>query len=423
MKPRDLPSQGIRVMNADAQDWVDQLLPRAKALAPELDSVGNYIDTHKALPKEILNAMFEAKLFRMLLPKSQGGAELDLPTFFKVIVALAEGDASAAWTVAQSNGCAMSAAYLEPSVAKEMFGNDNSVLSWGFPAGPCKATAVEGGWRVTGTWGFGSGSRHSTWVGGHCQLFDADGVLLKNDSGTPLERTMLFRREEVTIVDNQWNVIGLRGTGSDTYAVKDKFVPTKYSVVPRAVGTDLQKEEHANAAEDSERREKASLFYFSPTMIYQAGFAAVALGVARAMLNSFIDLASGKNAAGGAMLLRDNAVIQERVAVAHARLASMTSWLAQSIQESWDGCVANGKHGFDDRVTMRLASTYAIREATKVAQDVYTDAGATAIFAIHPFERRFRDIHAVAQQVQSNPQHLQTAGQYYLGLKPNTRFI
>jgi hypothetical protein len=72
------------------------------------------------------------------------------------------------------------------------------------------------------------------------------------------------------------------------------------------------------------------------------------------------------------MLLRDNAVIQERVAVAHARLASMTSWLSQSIQESWDGCVANGKHGFDDRVTMRLASTYAIREATKVAQDVYT---------------------------------------------------
>jgi indole-3-acetate monooxygenase len=423
MNPRDLPSQGIHVLNANTQDWVAQLLPRARALASELDTVGNDIDTHKALPKEILDAMFEAKLFRMLLPKTQGGAELDLPTFFKVIIALAEGDASAAWTVAQSNGCAMSAAYMQADAAKELFGKDHSVLSWGFPAGPCKAFAVEGGWRVTGTWGFGSGSRHSTWVGGHCQMFDADGVQLKNDSGTPLERTMLFPRDEVTIVDNQWNVIGLRGTGSDTYAVKDKFVPTKYSVVPRAVGTDLQKEEHAAITEDAERRVKSPLFYFSPTMIYQAGFAAVALGVARAMLNSFIDLASGKNAAGGAMLLRDNAVIQERVAVAHARLASMTSWLSQSIQESWDGCVANGKHGFDDRVTMRLASTYAIREATKVAQDVYTDAGATAIFAIHPFERRFRDIHAVAQQVQSNPQHLQTAGQYYLGLKPNTRFI
>ncbi len=423
MKPRDMPSLGIHVMNTDAQDWIAQLLPRAKALTPELDTVGNYIDTHKALPKEILDAMFEAKLFRMLLPKTLGGAELELPTFFRVIFALAEGDASAAWTVAQSNGCAMSAAYMDPKAANDLFGDANSVLSWGFPAGPCKATAVDGGWMVTGTWGFGSGSRHSTWVGGHCQLFDKEGLALKNTSGTPLERTMLFPRDEVTIVDNQWNVIGLRGTGSDTYAVKEKFVPSKYSVVPRAVGTDLQKEEHAAIVEDAERRVKSTLFYFSPTMIYQAGFAAVALGSARAMLNSFIDLASGKNAAGGAMLLRDNAVIQERVAVAHARLASMMSWLSQSIQESWDGCVTNGKHGFDDRVTMRLASTYAIREATKVAQDVYTDAGATAIFAIHPFERRFRDIHAVAQQVQSNPQHLQTAGQYYLGLQPNTRFI
>jgi hypothetical protein len=68
MKPRDMPSQGIHVMNVDAQDWIAQLLPRAKALTPELDTVGNYIDTHKALPKEILDAMFEAKLFRMLLP-------------------------------------------------------------------------------------------------------------------------------------------------------------------------------------------------------------------------------------------------------------------------------------------------------------------------------------------------------------------
>jgi indole-3-acetate monooxygenase len=423
MKPRDLPIQRIHLVNENDRDWVTQLLPRAQALVSELDTVGSYIDTHKALPTEILDAFFEAKFFRMLLPKSLGGAELDLPTFFKIILALAEGDASAAWTVAQSNGCAMSAAYIEADAAEQIFGELQSVLSWGFPAGPCKAIAVEGGWLVSGLWGFGSGNRHSTWVGGHCQLFDAAGVLQKNPDGSPAERTMLFPRSEVTIVDSQWNVIGLRGTGSDTYSVKEKFVPAEHSVVPRAIGKDLQKAEDAIIDEDPERRVESPLYFFSPTMIYQAGFAAVALGVARAMLNSFIDLASGKNAAGGAMLLRDNAVIQERVAVSHARLEAMTAWLSKSIQESWDGCVANGKHAFDHRVTMRLASTYAIREATQVARDVYTDAGATAIFAIHPFERRFRDIHAVAQQIQSNPQHLQTAGQYYLGMKPNTRFI
>jgi indole-3-acetate monooxygenase len=148
----------------------------------------------------------------------------------------------------------------------------------------------------------------------------------------------------------------------------------------------------------------------------------VALGLARAMLNSFIELAQQKSPAGGT-LLRDNAVIQERVAISQARLASMQAWIMQSLRESWDGCVATGQHAFEHRVNMRLAATYAIKEAGRVVEDVYADAGATAIFAAHPFERRLRDMHAVAQQIQSNPMHLQTAGQFYLGMKPSTRFI
>jgi indole-3-acetate monooxygenase len=416
LKLNDLPSQSRTGID---RDWVAQ----ARSLTAALNVAGPTIDANRGLPSDILDALFEGQLFRMLLPRSQGGAELDLPTFFQVILALAEGDASAAWTVAQSNGCAMSAAYMEPTAASEMFAEPKAVLSWGFPAGPCKAVAVDGGWKVSGTWGFGSGSRHSTWVGGHCAIFDADGIAQKKPDGSPMERTALFPRSEITIVDGQWNVIGLRGTGSDTYSVTDLFVPSKYCVVPRAVGRDLQQAEAAVITEEIERREHSPLFKFSPTMIYQAGFAAVALGIARAMLKSFIDLASKKPPAGGTMMLRDNAVIQERVAISQARLDAMTAWLEKSIQESWDGCVATGQHSYEHRVTMRLASTYTIREATKVAEDIYADAGATAIFAVHPFERRFRDMHAVSQQIQSNAQHLQTAGQHYLGMTPSTRFI
>ena len=422
LNPNHLPAAAAASMDQGwltTHDW----RARARALTPLLAAAAPRIDAAKALPADVQDALFDAKMFRMLLPRSHGGAELDIATFFEVICAIAEGDASAAWSVAQSNGCAMAAAYMAPEAARQVFGPARAVLSWGYPAGPCQMRPVEGGWRVSGSWGFGSGSRHSTWVGGHCQVQDAGGVVQKNAEGLAQERTALIPRAAITLTDDQWAVIGLRGTGSDSYAVKDLFVPAVLCIVPRAVGRDQQQAADAVIQTESERREAGTLYRFSPTTVYQAGFAAVALGIARAMLNSFITLAGQKTPSLGNQMLRDNSVIQTRVANSEARLASMRAWLLQSLRESWDTCAAGGSHTFEDRVTLRLASTYAIREVRQVAQDAYDDAGATAIFETHPFERRMRDMLAVTQQIQANPLHLQTAGQHYLGMKAGTRFI
>ena len=416
MNPKDLHPAAVTGLD---QDWA----AIARALTPQLDAAAARIDAAKALPAGIVDALHDAKMFRLLLPRSQGGAELDLPAFFNVICAIAEGDASAAWSVAQSNGCAMSAAYMAPPAAREVFGDARAVLAWGFPAGRCVVPPVDGGWRVTGIWGFGSGSRHATWLGGHCQVLDANCAVLKNAGGQPVERTALFPRDAVTITDAGWNVLGLRGTGSDTYTVKDLFVPAEHCIVARAVGRDQQQAADAVIDIEAERRETGPLYRFSPTIVYQAGFSAVACGLARAMLDSFIKLANQKAPSGAPALLRDNSVIQARVANSEARLAAMRAWLMQSLRESWDGCVATGAHAFEHRMTMRLASTYAIRELRQVVQDAYDDAGATAIFESHPFERRLRDMLAVTQQIQSNPMHLQTVGQHYLGMKASTRFV
>ena len=400
-------------------EWVS----RARTLTPLLAAAGPRIEADKALPPEVLDALFEAKMFRMFLPNSLGGAELDLATFFEVILAIAEGDASAAWSVAQSNGCAFSAAYMEADAARAVFGDARAVTAWGFPAAPCHARPVEGGWRVTGTWGFGSGSRHASWVGAHCNVCDAQGVPLKKSDGSPLERTALIPRSSVTITDAGWNVIGLRGTGSDTYTVKELFVPGAYCIVPRGMGRDQQLPPGAVAEVESERRENGALYRLSPSVAYQAGFAAVALGIARAMLNDFIALAARKTPASAGALLRDNSVIQARVATSEARLASLRAWLLQILRESWDEVLRSGVHSFEQRVALRLASTYAISQARKVADDAYDDAGATAIFEANPFERRLRDMRAVTQQLQSHAMHLQTVGQHHLGLTPNTRFF
>ena len=123
MNPKDLHPAAVTGLD---QDWVTL----ARALTPQLDAAAARIDAAKALPAEIIDALHDANMFRMLLPRSQGGAELDLPTFFNVICAIAEGDASAAWSVAQSNGCAMSAAYMAPLAAREVFGDARAVLAW-----------------------------------------------------------------------------------------------------------------------------------------------------------------------------------------------------------------------------------------------------------------------------------------------------
>ncbi len=394
-------------MKSTDEDWI----ARARALTPVLDKAAPRIEAAKALPPDVVDALHAAKLFRMMLPRALDGAELELATFFEVVCAIAEGDASTAWSVSQSSGCAMAAAYLEPSTAKEIFGDARAVLAWGFPSAPCRAVPADGGWKVNGTWGFGSGNRHSTWLGGHCQLPDGS------------ERTMLFPRAKVSIKPDSWNVVGLRGTGSDSYSVTDLFVPAAHAIVARASGRDLPPAADIEPDEEPERREKGTLYRFSPTSVYQCGFAAVSLGIARATQNAFVALASQKTPSGGSTMLRDNPVVQLRVAQSEARLESARAWVLQILREMWAECAATGKVNFEHRIQLRLAATYAIQEAREVVETAYIDAGATAIFEVNPFERRLRDMHAASQQIQSSPMHFQSAGQHYLGLKPNARFI
>jgi len=402
-----------------SQDWIG----KARALTPLLAAAAPRIEEGKSLPADVLDALHGARMFRMLLPRSLDGAELDLATFFQVILAIAEGDASAAWCVVQNSGCSLSAAYLSPEAAREVFGGARDVLAWGFPAGgPCRAHAVEGGWKITGSWGFGSGNRHATWLGGHCQLIDAAGKPVKHPDGAPVERTMLFPRKSATIRDNLWDVVGLRGTGSDTYAVTDLFVPASHAIVARATGRDQGQGDGPTDA-DAERREKGALYKFTGTNVYQCGFAAVGLGIARAMLTSFTELAKKKAPSGATVPLRDDHWVQSRIAMSEARLGSARAWLQQLLVEMRQEVERAGRISFDQRVRLRLAATYAIHEARLVVEDAWADAGATAIFESNPFERRMRDMHAVSQQIQASAAHFQTVGQYFLGLQPSARFL
>jgi alkylation response protein AidB-like acyl-CoA dehydrogenase len=380
---------------------------RVRELAPDLAAAGDEIDRRRELPAAIVDALVERGLFRLLLPASLGGAELLPSHYVPIIEELAKTNASTAWCVNQNSGCSMTSAYLAPEIAHEIFGGPRGILAWG--PGPGEARVVPGGYRVTATWGFASGSHHASWLGCHVPVIEADGRPRLNENGTPVVRTMLFPKSATKFTDI-WHTIGLRGTGSDQYSVTDLFVPEAYSV-------------NVLSRRDMAAREEGLLYRFSSLVLYAAGFAGVALGIARGTLADFIELARDKIPRGARNTLRNNNVIQSQVARAEARLLSARGWLLQSLEDITGAVAQRGHITLDERMTIRLAATFAIHTALEVVDILYQAAGATAIFDTNPFERRFRDIHSVAQQLQGRQAHFETVGQHLMGLEADTGWL
>ena len=389
----------MRSTSLDATDT--EYLRRAQELGPELDAAAEEIEQRRELPEAIIEALMERGLFRLLLPRTLGGAELRPAAYVSVIEEVAKHDASTAWCLGQACGCTMTSAYLDPAVAREIFGGKRGIVAWG-PPGPAEAHAVPGGYRLTGTWSFASGSHHATWLGAHVAILDPNGVLQLRPDGGRAMRTLLFPKASASLTDI-WHVIGLRGTGSDSYTVTDLFVPEKYTVL------------RENAAK---AHQTGLLYAFSSSNIYASGFAAVALGIARSALDAFVELARDKIPRGAKRTLRDNNVVQAQVSQSEARLCAARAFLLGSLDEIWRDVSGSRRLTMDHNTTIRLASTWAIHQARDVVDMAYHAAGATAIFQNNPFERRFRDVHTVIQQYQGRQAHFETVGQVLLGLEP-----
>ena len=378
---------------------------RARAIAARIEADSPRIEAGKALTPEVLDALHGAALFRTLLPRAYNGEEVRPATFFRMEEAIAAADGSTAWCLGQASGCSFASAYMAPEAAWEVWGDPRAVLAWGFGTGT--AQVVPGGYRVSGTWGFASGNRHASWIGGHCRIIEPDGSVRRGPDGREAERTMLVRREAVRFHD-VWNVVGLRGTNSDTYSFDDLFVPEAFGVCRDS---------------DDERRIDAPLYKFTTTNLYAAGFAGVSMGIARGMLDAFTTMAKTKTGAAMTRPMRESEVIQNGIAQCEAKLRSAGAWLVEVLEEAFEVARSRGHITMQERAMVRLATTSAIHRAKEVAEWAYHEAGASAIMAGGPFERRMRDIHASAQQVQGRSAHLEMCGQHFLGMNPSGRFF
>ncbi|HEX4366030.1 MAG TPA: acyl-CoA dehydrogenase family protein [Rhodopila sp.] len=368
---------------------------RARALHSLLKQEGDEVNQRRELTPPIVKALKEGGFFRMLQPRSIGGMELKPSDFARVTEAVSAADGSTAWVVCQGNGCSMSAAYLAPDVAKAIFGPVDGILAWGPPGAPFEAEPVPGGYCISGTWRFASGSQNATWLGAHMKV-----------AGRKEIRTMLFPKSSVTMVDI-WHTLGLRGTASNEYVVKDLFVPDDHTMLrDKAV----------------DRREAGPLYRFGSSQLYSAGFAGVGLGLARGLIDAFLDLPATKVSRGASKPLRENNVVQSQLAQCEAKWHSARAFLHNTLDEIYDYVVEHGEMTEHHAAMMRLASTWSINQSREAVNTMFHCAGSIAVFESQPFERRLRDIHTVSQQSQGRQLHYESVGQIMLGLPPENQF-
>lgn len=373
---------------------------RARELGAAIEDAADDIERTQRIPEPLLSQMHEARVCRMLLPRSVDGDECEPWVYLRAIEEISRHDGSVGWNVFVANSSALIAPFLPPESMRAVFADPRAVVAWG-PPNESKAIAVPGGYRVSGTWSFASGCRQATWMGAHCHVVEPNGSLRLNAAGKPTVRTLLCPVSQVALLDNTWNVIGMRGTMSGSYRFDDVFVPEAFS---------------ATREDPSLRREPGRLYAYPMQGIYAVGVSGVAMGIARAMLDAFEELAMRKTPRN-LTRLADNAVVQSNVAQMEARLGAARAYLVETLSSIWS---ADESWVIDvpARARVRLACAFAIQTAEAVVDYAYKAAGTDAIFLGTVFERRFRDIHTLSQQIQSRTAHFESVGQIVLGIEP-----
>ena len=392
-------------MTATPDPTIHPLVEAARALAPSIRANVERIERERRLPDDIVQALSDTGIARMLVPRSLGGSEVDPITMMDVIEAISYADGSAGWVASIASGTMWAMAFLKPEVAAELLRDSRAITvgSFGSPFGG-KALVVDGGYRVTGQWPFASGSPHATWLVGHSAVIDGDQPVL-GPTGAPLTRVMIFPRSECALLDT-WDATGLAGSGSHDFTVDDVFVPAERSFV--LYGTP----EYATGP-----------LYKGRFFLLAHG--AHALGIARAAIDSFLEIATEKREAPTGVLVRERAHIQVAVAQAESLVRAGRAYLYETTRQVWDEVCSTGAIVPENRALLRLAITAAFDNAMRAIDLMYTAGGGASVYRRTALQRYFRDIHTVSQHSIVAPVSYEQIGQWLLavsnGIAPTGR--
>ena len=384
----------------------EDLLKAVHALAPALRAAADEVESRRSLTEPLVQAMVDAGLYRMFLPKTLGGGEVEPRTYFDVMEALAQADSTAGWSVLISTSTmtstvrgltdeALAAMLTEPRQAV-MFGS-------GVPRG--RAVAVPGGYRLTGAWTQSSNILIAAWAHVSAHVYDGDTKRLDAE-GKPFYVACAVPASEAVVKDT-WHTTGMRGTGSHDYSMSDVFVPAA----------------RVHGPVDRSPHRPEPLYQFA--MWTHVAHAAHAVGIARAALDEFVAFAGGKQATWHASegRLAARTTIQAKVAQAEALVGAARAYMLSALDDTWATVCRGARPSPEQRATFRLAVAHAMDNCVQAVDLVYNIGGATAIYATSRLDRCLRDIHTAAAHVWVAPDTYELAGRLLLGLDPGSTTI
>jgi indole-3-acetate monooxygenase len=376
---------------------VSSLLGSLQSLAPLVQEHRQAIEHDRRLPAPLFTALADQGLFRLWLPKSLGGPELSPADFMTVVEAAAALDGSIAWVVGNGGGASRVAGYVAEDVARDWFGDQGAFIALATGA-VGEAQPVDGGYRVSGRWPFGSGIHGATGAAGIC-------AVQQGDATTPPRMIMCYMPiGSVTVIDN-WHVSGLRGTGSCDWTANQVIVP----------------EEHVFSFPEHRPMHPGPIYRAPLPSTFTWSVAVVPLGIARALLDSFIARISDRTRLGTSQPLREREIIQSEVGRADAMIRAGRSLLNETMQALIDAVAREDSDISGHRVALQQAASFAADAALKVASMVEAMAGTAAISEAAPIARQLRDLRASAQHIAMSPANFITAGRVRLGLDIGTR--
>ena len=365
----------------------EQLYKAARDMLPALRERSEECARIGQLPEATVAAMQEAGFFRIMQPARYGGFEMDPEVFFRVQMILAEGCMSTAWVLGVVAIHNWQLGLFDDQAQKDVWGVDDSTLisSSYMPVG--KVEHVEGGYRLSGHWGFSSGSKHCKWA------FLGAMVPPKNDGEAPDYRTFLVPLGDYEIVDN-WNVSGLEGTGSHDIVVQDAFVPEHRT--HRSIHG-FECNSPGNAVNDH------YIFRLPFGQIFVRAVSSSSIGCLKGVVDSYI--AVNKDRVG---LNDGNKIATDPDAqMALAGAVAVVDECETIMFRNFDLMVEAARNGvqlaIDERIKMRFDAALVSRKCADAINQMFISCGAQGIFRDHPLNRAWLDINAGRTHVANNP--------------------
>ena len=375
------------------------LIDAARRIAPIIRKHNEEAERERRLSRPVLTALRETGLLRMCTPRSLGGLETDPVTRALVAEEIGRHDSAAAWTLENPLDWAFFCCRLPDAGAEEIYSRGADILIAAQFGRPLKATSTDGGYRISGRAPFVSNCYDADWI--------SSTVLVDAESGgdEPEMRMVYFPRGECEIIDT-WDVMGMRGTGSNDISVTDVYVPRSrtFPMVP-----DFEPGSHY----------RGPLYRLPVVGAAASGIPTPMLGVARRALDEVTELARTKTPVASSGLLKQRVSAQVQLGRAEAILRSGRLLLLDTLSAAWRRCVDGEIHSLEQKADILLGMAHAMSSAVQAVELACSIAGTTAFRATNPLERCFRDVETMRHHVFASEQRYGTFGQVYLGVPPD----